>query len=243
LRDHVAKKKRMSASPVKTALEELLKTRRLHPEGPPLRGERRMQPVPTGIGGIDELIGGGLPRGQLSEVHGPASSGRTGLALATVAGALARGALAAWIDPGDRFDPSSAAEAGIDLGRLLWLRGRSHTPVLPRAVSATATVLGASLFELVVLDLAGLPRGQAARLPHTTWLRLQRTVESVPAALVLLADAHVAHGPGGVSLALSPAGGAWSGHGPGRVLTGLAAEVHAGQRRLRGTRFELQAFA
>jgi hypothetical protein len=233
----------MSASPLKNALEELLKSHRLQSEAPPLRGERRMAPVPTGIASVDELTGGGLPRGQVSEVHGPASSGRTGLALATVARALAKGALAAWVDPGDRLDPSSAVEAGIDLGRLLWLRGRSRSPALPRAVSATATLLGASLFELAVLDLAGVPGVEAARLPHTTWLRLQRTVESGPSALLLLADSHVAHGPGGVSLALSPGGGVWAGAGPGRLLTGLAAEARAGQRHPRGARFALHAFA
>jgi hypothetical protein len=233
----------MSASPVKTALEELLKTHRLQSDAPPLRGERRMSPLPTGIGSVDELIGGGLPRGQVSEVHGPASSGRTGLALSSVAHALARGALAAWVDPGDRLDPASAAEAGVDLGRLLWLRGRPPAPALARAVSAAGTLLGASLFELVVLDLAGLPRAETARLPHTTWLRLQRAVEAGPSAVLLVADGHVAHGPGGVSLALAPGGAVWAGTGPGRLLSALSTEARAGQRVLRGARFDLQAFA
>jgi len=95
----------MAATPLKSALEDLLKAHRLQAEGPPLRGERRLSPLPTGIGPVDERMGGGLPRGQVSEVHGPASSGRTAVALAAVAGAVRRGALAAWIDPGDRFDP------------------------------------------------------------------------------------------------------------------------------------------
>src|SRR6266487_5890199 len=67
------------------------------------------------------------------------------------------------------------------------------------------------------------------RLPGATWIRLQRTVEDAPTALVLLADRHVACGPGGVSLALAPAGPRWSGaSGPGRLLSGLRAQATAG---------------
>lgn len=229
----------MSLSPLKSALEDLLKAHRLQADAPPLRGERRLSPLPTGIGPVDELTGGGFPRGQVSEVHGPASSGRTAVALAALARALKRGALAAWVDPGDRFDPSSAAEAGVDLPRLLWLRGRAGA--LGPAVSAAGTLLGSGLFELVVLDLAGTP-APPGRLPHTTWLRLQRSVENVPCALILIADGHVAHGPAGVSLALARGQGAWAGSGPGRLLTGVTVQARCG-RRLEPARFELQAFA
>lgn len=239
-----AKEKRMAASPVKSALEELLKAHRLQADGPPLRGERRRSPLPTGIGAVDALIGGGFPRGQVSEVHGPASSGRTAVAHGAVAQVVSRGGLAAWVDPGDRFDPASAAEAGIDLPRLLWLRGEARRPQLPRAVAAAGTLLGSSLFELVVLDVAGPPASEVRRLPHTTWLRLQRTIENVPSALVLLADAHVAHGPGGVSLVMAAGQGLWTGSGPGRLLTGLAADARdARTLRPQPGRFELQAFA
>jgi recA bacterial DNA recombination protein len=232
----------MATSPVKSALEELLRAHRLQADAPPLRGERRAAPLPTGLAAIDDLIGGGFPRGQLSEIHGRASSGRTAVAQAAVARAVRHGALAAWIDPGDRFDPGSAAEGGIDLSRLLWLRGRREPPNRPvtaaRAVSAAGTVLGSGLFELVVLDIAAVPPAELARLPHTTWLRLQRTVENIPAALILVAQAHVAHGPGGVSLAMSGLDGLWAGSGPGRLLTGLSVDAACGRRRVP---LELQA--
>lgn len=228
----------MAAAPLKSALEDLLKAHRLQSEGPPLRGERRLSPLPTGIAPLDERLGGGFPRGQVSEVYGAASSGRTAVALAAVARALRRGALAAWVDPADRFDPATAAEAGVGLPRLLWLRRAA----LGRAVSATATLLGSGLFELVVLDLAGLPPEGPPRLPHTTWLRLQRSLENMPGALLLLAHAHVAHGPAGVSVALAHGHGHWSGQGPGRLLTGVSSLARSG-RRLEPTPFDLQAFA
>src|SRR5262245_10734458 len=105
---------------LKSALEDLLRTRRLAAEAPPLRGEdRRLRPLGTGVAPIDALLAGGFPRGALSEVHGPASSGRTGLVLALLARSTRGGALAALVDPADRLDPASAAAAGIDLARLL----------------------------------------------------------------------------------------------------------------------------
>lgn len=232
----------MAASPLKSALEELLKAHRLQADAPPLRGEKRFSPIPTGIAAVDEITGGGLPRGQVSEVYGPPSSGRTGLALAALARTVRGGALAAWVDPSDRLDPVTAAESGVDLGRVLWLRGGAGAPPLARAVSATGTLLGSGLFELVVLDLAGASVPDVARLPHATWLRLQRMVETGPGALLLLAGAHVAHGPAGVSLALSPAAGHWAGTGPGRLLTGLGVQARCG-RGPRSARFDLQAFA
>src|SRR5262245_28109771 len=143
-------------APLKAALEDLLRARHLRPEGPPLRGEdRRLSPLPTGLAQVDALLEGGFPRGELSEVHGPASSGRTGLALALTARATRRGMLAAWVDPLDRFDPASAAAAGIDLQRLLWLRGSPGRP-LAECVAATGTLLGSGLFDVVVLDLVGV---------------------------------------------------------------------------------------
>jgi hypothetical protein len=233
-------------SALKLALEDLLKAQRLTADGPPLRGEdRRGTPLATGVSGLDELLYGGLPRGQVSEIHGPASSGRTGIALAVAARSTRAGALVAWVDPHDRLDPRSAGDAGVDLGRLLWLRGatsaREPRPLLA-AISAVGTLLGAGLFELVVVDVGGIGRSGLQRLPGATWIRLQRMVESQPATLLVIADAHVAHGPAGVSLALRGASATWSGvPGPGRLLRGLTAEVKAGRQALRGTAVELRA--
>jgi hypothetical protein len=228
-------------SALKYTLEELLRVRRLQADAPPLRGQdRRLSPLPTGVPAVDELLGGGLPRGQLSEVHGPPSAGRTGLALALASRVTQEGTLAGWVDPRDRFDPGTAAGAGVDLGRLLWLRGRAGQPrALPEAVAATGTLVGSGLFDLVVLDLAGIPVAEIQRLPGATWIRLQRMIEQTPAALVLVGDAHVAHGPGGACLAMARGSVRWSGSpGPGRLLRGVATEMRAGRHALRAVAFE-----
>ena len=230
-------------SALKNALEDLLRARRLQKPGPPLRGEdRRLRPLATGIAAVDGLMGGGLPRGQLSEFYGPASSGRTGLALALLAQVTQAGALAAWADPADSLDPAVASAAGVDLTRLLWLRGEARSQAIPASVAAVGTLVGSGLFDAIVLDLAGIPPRDVGRLPGATWIRFQRMIEETPAALVLLAGVHVAHGPCGVSLCLEPGAPLWSGApGSGRLLRGLRAAARAGRHALRGACFELRS--
>jgi hypothetical protein len=232
----------------KRALEDLLRARRLQADAPPLRGEdRRRRPLATGIVEVDALLDGGFPRGALSEIHGPASSGRTGALLALLARTTGRGALAALVDPLDRLDPSSASAAGADLSRLLWLRGRRSAPEEPSpkaladATAAVATLVSAGLFDVVALDLAGGSRERRC-LPSTTWLRLQRLVEDTATAVVLVAEEHVACGPGGAALALEPVALRWSGPpGPARLLDALAARARAGSHGLRSADFALAA--
>jgi hypothetical protein len=77
--------------------------------------------VTSGIPALDALTGG-LPRGCLTEICGPASSGRTTVLLAALAAATHRGEYCAVIDASDALDPHSLAAAGIDLDHLLWVR-------------------------------------------------------------------------------------------------------------------------
>jgi len=83
--------------------------------------------VSSGIPAIDALTGG-LPRGCLTEICGPASSGRTTFLLAALAAATRRGEFCTLVDASDALDPHSAASAGVALDRLLWVRcGESST--------------------------------------------------------------------------------------------------------------------
>jgi recombination protein RecA len=81
----------------------------------------------SGMTALDARLGGGWPRGQVSEVVGPSSSGTTWTACAALAAATRRGELAALVDPLDLFDPESAATAGIVWPHLLWVRGEPAT--------------------------------------------------------------------------------------------------------------------
>jgi len=137
--------------------------------------ERRL-PLPAAI---EEIFGGGLPRGRVCEVAGRLSSGRTSLVFTLLAAATTAGEVAAVIDAADAFDPASAARAAIDLRSLLWVR----PPSARDALRCTEMILAAGGFGLVVLDLDGVP---LRRLRFYTWPRLARAAEKSGAALVLL---------------------------------------------------------
>jgi hypothetical protein len=74
----------------------------------------------SGIAEVDAMTGG-IPRGCLSEICGPASSGKTSVLLAAIASAT-REETCVLIDASDSFDPESAAAAGVDFRKLLWVR-------------------------------------------------------------------------------------------------------------------------
>ncbi len=83
--------------------------------------------VSSGAPAIDALTGG-LPRGCLTEICGPSSSGRTTLLLAALAAATRRGEFCAVVDASDALDPHSAAAAGVELDHLLWVRCGEDAP-------------------------------------------------------------------------------------------------------------------
>ncbi|MGO9517314.1 MAG: hypothetical protein ACLPND_09745 [Candidatus Korobacteraceae bacterium] len=166
--------------------------------------------VSTGVAALDALTGG-LPRGALSEITGSSSSGRTGVMLAALAGATCRQEVCALVDASDSFDPASAAAAGIDLERLLWVRcsnvprrslGAARTTrnrlklgspadhgfafggVLEQVLKVTDLLLQSGGFGMVVLDLGDSPLNSARKVPLTSWFRFRRAVE--PTATVLL---------------------------------------------------------
>ena len=169
---------------------------------------RRRDAAPTGITRLDDALGGGLPRGHLSEVVGPRSVGRTTVACAILAAAAARGEAVALIDACDRFDPVSAEASGLDLTKLLWVR---DTGDAIRALKAMNLVLQAGGFGIVVFDLADVAAPAVRQFPHTTWMRIGRVIEGSQTAAVLVGAERIARSPGGVTIALDASSPEWSG--------------------------------
>jgi recombination protein RecA len=184
--------------------------------------------APTGISALDVKLCGGFPRGQLSELVGPRSSGRTSVLARMLAAATARGELVALIDALDRFDVASGEAAGIDLQRLLWIRGHvvsnpgmcrdTNQRALEQAVKALALVLQAGNFGLVAFDAADAPAEAIRRLPFTTWLRLQRMVEGGQTVCVLVGAGPMARSSAGLTLSLEHPSARFR----GRLFGGLA---------------------
>jgi hypothetical protein len=171
----------------------------------------------SGVPALDEQIGGGWRQGELSEVTGSRSTGRTSVLLATLAAATSRGGVAALVDATDRLDPRSAAAAGVDLARLLWVRGPALTmelarPMPPRpmmeeavhrAIRAFDLILRAGGFSVAALDLADVPPRVVRALPWATWLRLAHANEGRPTSGLLIGEAPMGRSARGVSVALS----------------------------------------
>ena len=168
--------------------------------------------APSGISALDARLGGGFPRGQLSELVGSRSSGRTSLLLHMLAAATARGELVAVVDALDMLDVESAAASGVDLARLLWIRGHVVTSpgmcrdlnqrAIEQAIRAFTLVLQAGNFGFVVFGAAEVPADAVRRLPFTTWLRLQRMVEASQTACVLVGSEPMARSSAGLTLRL-----------------------------------------
>ena len=95
----------------------------------------------SGIPALDALTGG-FPRGCLTEICGPASSGRTSVMLAALAAATLRGEYCALIDASDTLDPHSLVAANVDLDRLLWVRCSENSPQRHRDTEKTAVRAG-----------------------------------------------------------------------------------------------------
>jgi recombination protein RecA len=112
------------AMELRSRLEQALQNRIPHALTPPQRPapERMLTRIPA----VDALTGG-IPLGCLTEICGPASSGRTSLLFTALAEAMRRDEICALVDPCDAFDPQSAARAGVDLARLLWVRGEKKS--------------------------------------------------------------------------------------------------------------------
>jgi len=131
-----------------------------------------------------EILGSilqGIPRGALTEIAGPASSGRTSFLCALLAEATAGEEFCALIDVEDRFDPSSAAASGARLSQILWVRCGGNAE---HALKAADLLASAGGFGLVAIDLADTPAKISRRIPLAAWFRLRHAVENTRTALV-----------------------------------------------------------
>jgi hypothetical protein len=243
----------MASAAARVVLESLLRERKLDTTLtstlPGVADEEQL--APSGLAPLDTHLAGGLPRGQISEITGARSTGRTSLLLSLMAAATERGEIVALVDTLDRFDPASAEAAGVRLSQLLWIRGhdvslsrRVLAPdwepsrprpgrlraslvdrALDRAIKALNLVVQAGGFGLVAIDLADVPPLVVRGLPFTTWLRLQRVIEGSAAACVVVAAEPTARSAGGVSIRLDPRRGGDAGApasgAPASAPTGL----------------------
>jgi recombination protein RecA len=118
-----------------------------------------IETVPTGSLGLDIALGvGGLPRGRVIEIFGPESSGKTTLALHTVAEAQKKGGVCGFIDAEHALDPVYARKLGVDLENLLIAQPDTGE----QALEITDTLVRSGAIDVLVIDsvAALVPRSE-----------------------------------------------------------------------------------
>ena len=108
-----------------------------------------VQSVSTGSLGLDIALGiGGLPRGRIVEVYGPESSGKTTLALHTVAEAQKKGGICAFVDAEHALDPIYARKLGVNIDDLLI----SQPDAGEQALEIADTLVRSGAIDVLVID-------------------------------------------------------------------------------------------
>jgi len=151
-------------------------------------GRTGMEPLlPTGLPGVDGLLGGGLPRGALSElVFSARSSGGQLLLVHLLHAARRSHRFLALVDGADGFDPQTIEPPTL-LHHLLWVRCSGAA----QAMQAADLIARDSNFALLALDLRGCEARDLRRVPSTTWYRLHRVVEPTDMVLAVLTPRHL----------------------------------------------------
>src|SRR6476646_5498344 len=105
--------------------------------------------ISTGSLGLDIALGiGGVPRGRMSEIYGPESSGKTTLALHAVAEAQKKGGIAAYIDAEHALDPVYAKKLGVDIDEMLI----SQPDTGEQALEITDTLVRSGGIDIIIID-------------------------------------------------------------------------------------------
>ncbi len=115
--------------------------------------------IPTGSLSLDLALGiGGIPRGRITEIYGPESSGKTTICQHIVAEAQKRGGTCAYVDMEHALDPAYAAKCGVDIDNLLV----SQPDTGEQALEITETLVRSGAVDLVVIDsvAALVPRSE-----------------------------------------------------------------------------------
>lgn len=182
-----------------------------------------------------------LPRGAITDISGPISSGRTALLHAILAEATQAGECCAWVDGRDSFDPASAAGAGVQLDKLLWIRflagvhkvtlkrnnGSGELTPIEKAMKAVDLILHSGGFGLVVLDLCEAGARELNSIPLSYWYRFRRAVENTPARLVVASHVPLVKACAPLQLVTHRDRAAWD----GLLFAGIESSVETRKQR------------
>ena len=146
--------------------------------------------IPTGSIAVDAALGvGGLPRGRLIEIYGPESSGKTTMALSTLAQAQKLGGMAAFIDAEHAMDPLYARNLGVDVDNLLVSQPDSGE----QALQIVDVLVRSGAIDIIVIDsvAALVPQAELDGEMGATHVGLQARLMSQAPALIHSARTYI----------------------------------------------------
>ena len=174
---------------------------REHGEGAIMRlsddPHQEVEAIPTGSLALDNALGvGGVPRGRITEIYGPESSGKTTLATHIVAVAQKQGGTCAFIDAEHAFDPTYAEQLGVDTDELLI----SQPDTGEQALNITDTLVRSGALDVIAIDSVSalVPQaelegdmgdthvGLQARLMSQALRKLAGTINRTKTALIFI---------------------------------------------------------
>ena len=186
-----------------------------------LKESRLRETLASGLPSLDAIIDG-FPRGAISEIIGPESSGRTTLIHSLLAASTSNFEVCAYVDTSDSFDPVSASAAGVSLSQLIWIRCASNPS---HALKAADLLLHAGGFGVVILDLCQLTPRDANRIPISYWYRFRLALENTPTILALIEKQPLAKSCASLMLEMKLKKTAWTGAPGFQILRGVELEA------------------
>lgn len=171
-----------------------------------------------------ESAGLAFTRGNLAEISGEPSSGKTSLTLALLSKLTQEGEVCAVVDSCDSFDARSAWLAGVALENLLWVKCGGE---LEKAFLAADYLVQAKGFGLIWLNLNGLSRRRLQRVPRTYWYRYRTRIKETPTLFLVTAVEPVAGSASQQSFQFSRERCVWSGAGRFKLLREFHLSAHS----------------
>ena len=191
------------------------------------RIEKSPEFLGTNVASLDAVVQG-FPRGAITEIFGPPSSGRTTVLHSFLHGATRAGEYCALIDASHSFDPESAKTSGINLSNLLWIKcvADNDKARMEKALKCVDLVLHGGGWGVIVLDLGDLSPQWVRKLPVSYWYRFRRAIEPTPTAMVVLEREPYVRACASLALEMQPARPDWQGaHADFRILQGAEVQV------------------
>ncbi|MBV9242171.1 MAG: hypothetical protein JO314_09200 [Acidobacteria bacterium] len=174
-----------------------------------------------------ESFGLSLIRGTVSEIAGPASTGKMSVAIALLAQLTSVGETCAVVDSVNGFDPVTAKLAGVELSNLLWVRCSGD---IEKSFMAADYLLQAKGFGAMWLNLCGLPVNKLRAVPRTYWFRYRTRIKDTPTLMLVTSNEFLTGSASQQSFVFKRERAEWSGHGNFKLLDSLHTRIVSRKR-------------